>query len=146
MSFVSSKGNILCRLIKIELYKIFAIINRAIKGLQSPLYIRYCTPKAWLTLVMLRWIPAISWPLIGQAVSTHLQMQTNCWSDWTQIWWGNSLCVSLAWLIFVHAPLNSHCLVAFVWLSIFCAFADRLLIRFSSNLVGQLIIEFSKPD
>ena len=33
MSFVSSKGNILCRLIKIELYKIFAIINRAIKGL-----------------------------------------------------------------------------------------------------------------
>ena len=33
MSFVSSKGNILCRLIKIELYKIFAIIIRAIKGL-----------------------------------------------------------------------------------------------------------------
>ena len=32
MSFVSSKGNILCRLIKIELYKIFAIINRAIKS------------------------------------------------------------------------------------------------------------------
>ena len=31
--FVSSKGNILCRLVKIELYKIFAIINRAIKGL-----------------------------------------------------------------------------------------------------------------
>ena len=30
---MSSKGNILCRLIKIELYKIFAIINRAIKGL-----------------------------------------------------------------------------------------------------------------
>ena len=29
----SSKGNILCRLINIELYKIFAIINRAIKGL-----------------------------------------------------------------------------------------------------------------
>ena len=37
MSFVSSKGNILCRL-KIELYKIFAIINRAIKGL-------HCTNK-----------------------------------------------------------------------------------------------------
>ena len=36
MSFVSSKGNILCRLINIELYKIFAIINRVIKG--SPLY------------------------------------------------------------------------------------------------------------
>ena len=39
MSFVSSKGNILCRLIKIELYKIFAIINRAIKGLHCMLAI-----------------------------------------------------------------------------------------------------------
>ena len=33
MSFVSSMDNILCRLINMELYKIFAIINRAIKGL-----------------------------------------------------------------------------------------------------------------
>ena len=33
VSFVSSKGNILCRLVNIQLYKIFAIINRAIKGL-----------------------------------------------------------------------------------------------------------------
>ena len=33
MSFVSSKGNILCRLIIIELYEIFALIDRAIKGL-----------------------------------------------------------------------------------------------------------------
>ena len=33
MSFVSSKGNILCRLIIIELYEIFALIIRAIKGL-----------------------------------------------------------------------------------------------------------------
>ena len=38
MSFVSSKGNILCRLIKIELYKIFTIINRAIKGLHCILH------------------------------------------------------------------------------------------------------------
>ena len=37
MSFVSSKGNILCRLVKIELYEIFAIINRAIKGLHCTL-------------------------------------------------------------------------------------------------------------
>ena len=41
MSFLSSKGNILCRLIKIELYKIFAIINRAIKGL-------HCMNVSWL--------------------------------------------------------------------------------------------------
>ena len=33
MTFVSSKGNILCRLINIELYEIFPVINRAIKGL-----------------------------------------------------------------------------------------------------------------
>ena len=40
MSFVSSKGNILCRLINIELYKIFAIINRAIKGLHCTILFR----------------------------------------------------------------------------------------------------------
>ena len=33
VSFVSSMDNILYRLINMELYKIFAIINRAIKGL-----------------------------------------------------------------------------------------------------------------
>ena len=42
MSFVSSKGNILCRL-KIELYKIFAIINRAIKSL-------HCNSLLWLKI------------------------------------------------------------------------------------------------
>ena len=41
MSFVSSKGNILCRLIKIELYKIFAIINRAIKGLHCIIWFEH---------------------------------------------------------------------------------------------------------
>ena len=40
VSFVSSNGNILCRLVKIELYKIFAIIIRAIKGL-------HCIDKMW---------------------------------------------------------------------------------------------------
>ena len=38
MSFVSSKDNILCRLINVELYEIFAIINRAIKGLHCIIY------------------------------------------------------------------------------------------------------------
>ena len=41
VSFVSSKGNILCRLIKIELYEIFAIINRAIKGLHCSMPIKH---------------------------------------------------------------------------------------------------------
>ena len=41
MSFVSSKGNILCRLIIIQLYEIFAQINRAIKGLHCN-YVMAC--------------------------------------------------------------------------------------------------------
>ena len=43
MSFVSSKGTILCRLVNIELYKIFAIINRAIKGLHCTEHFHACT-------------------------------------------------------------------------------------------------------
>ena len=54
MSFVSSKGNILCRLIKIELYKIFAIINRAIKGL-------HCTSGIDIPLT-LRFSMLLFWP------------------------------------------------------------------------------------
>ena len=54
VSFVSSKGNILCRLVKIELYKIFAIINRAIKGLhcisehmlEIKVFLYYCPQDA----------------------------------------------------------------------------------------------------
>ena len=41
MSFVSSKGNILCKLINIDLYEILAIINRAIKGLHCIMRLRY---------------------------------------------------------------------------------------------------------
>ena len=56
MSFVSSKGNILCRLINIELYKIFAIINRTIKDLHC-IYIR---ESNWSPLVYI-----MVWRLIG---------------------------------------------------------------------------------
>ena len=58
---MSSKGNILCRLIKFELYKIFAIINRAIKGL-------HCI------IVFTHW---------GQA--THVSKLNQCWiiANWT---------------------------------------------------------------
>ena len=41
----------------------------------------------WL-MVMLCWIAAISWSLIGHAVSGHLQ--TNGWSHWAQIWWAKN--------------------------------------------------------
>ena len=37
-----------------------------------------------LLLVELQWLPTESWPLIGSTVFMHLQ--TNCWSDWPQIW------------------------------------------------------------
>ena len=49
VSFVSSKGNILCRLVKIELYKIFAIINRAIKGLHCNLSINSLSSSEWVS-------------------------------------------------------------------------------------------------
>ena len=42
MSFVSSKGNILCGLINIELYEIFAIINRAFRGLHCTSFCQHC--------------------------------------------------------------------------------------------------------
>ena len=41
-------------------------------------WIPYGTPQAWLTL-KLRWIPTVSWPLIGSTVSAYLQ--TNRWSS-----------------------------------------------------------------
>ena len=59
MSFVSSKGNILCRLVKIELYKIFAIIYRAIKGLhciqtqQEGCRVQFCDIKRWFNKTIL---------------------------------------------------------------------------------------------
>ena len=64
MSFVSSKGNILCRLINIELYKIFAIINRAIQGL-------HCS---WNQL----WILSISMVSCGYSAILLLKL----WHEW----------------------------------------------------------------
>ena len=46
----------------------------------------------WLTLFILHWIPAVLCPLIGWSIS--LQLQTNYWLDWAQIWWVNWLLVS----------------------------------------------------
>ena len=53
VSFVSSKGNILCRLVKIELYKIFAIINRAIKGLHCIVFIFFT--RIWRSQICRPW-------------------------------------------------------------------------------------------
>ena len=55
------------------------------------------TPQAWLTFINFCLFPVISWPLIGLAVPSHLQI--NCWSDWAQIWWTDSLWAS-------HGPIN----------------------------------------
>ena len=51
-----------------------------------------------------------------------------------------------AWLTFGHAPLNSRCLLASDWLSSLRACAHKPLIRFSSSLVGQLIMGLFRPD
>ena len=71
MSFVSSKGNILCRLINIELYKIFAIINRAIKGL-------YCNSwHLWNDSLERKWL----------IVSRHVTSGEYIYIDaWTMMW------------------------------------------------------------
>ena len=63
-------------------------------------------PKLHKLLVTLHWIPAVFWPLIHQTFSMHLQR--NCWVDWAQIWWSNSLWPPQAWLNFGHVPLNFH--------------------------------------
>ena len=51
-----------------------------------------------------------------------------------------------AWLTFLHTPLNFYCLLAYNWLNSFCAFANKALIGHGSNLMGQLIMGFSRPD
>ena len=48
--------------------------------------------KLHWSVVMLHWISAVSWPMIGQAISVHLR--PNHWLDWAQIWWTNSLWAS----------------------------------------------------
>ena len=48
----------------------------------------YGAPLAWPTYGHALLNSLISWPLICQAVSAHLQI--NCWWDWAQIWWMNS--------------------------------------------------------
>ena len=78
-------------------------------------------------LVILFQIPAVFWLLIGCTVSVHLQ--TNCLSDWPQIWWMYSLC-------------DSPGLVEF-WYSVFWLVKKLsciLLIRWTSNLADELIM------
>ena len=75
----------------------------------------------WLNLLMLRWILAISWPLIDRAVSAHFR--TNRSRDRSQAWWTHSLWYSPDRINFSHALLNSRCLLASNWSISFRAFA-----------------------
>ena len=84
-------------------------------------YIHYGTPQMWLNLLMLRWILAISWPLIDRAVSAHFR--TNHSRDRSQAWWTHSLWYSPDRINFGHALLNSRCLLASNWSISFRAFA-----------------------
>ena len=71
-----------------------------------------------LLLVILRWILAISWPLIGQAVSMHFCR--NCSGDRFQV---------------IHSPGLIKFWLHFVEFPLFPNWSDKLLIRLSSNLV-----------
>ena len=89
----------------------------------------------------------ISWPLVGHTVSICNSGQTTQTIDLKlggYIHYGTHQ----AWLTFSHASLNFCCFMASDLLSNFCTFADKHLIWFSWNLVGQLIIHmgFSWPD
>ena len=77
-----------------------AFADEPLIGLGSNLVVKSVMglPRSDQLLVMLYWIHAVSWPLIGGAVSMQLQM--NRWSDWAQIWWANSLWTSLGLINF----------------------------------------------
>ena len=64
------------------------------------------TPWPNILLVDLQWIPTETWPLVRWAVSVHLQ--TNCWSDWAQIW-------CAYWVIMV-LHCHDYLLVTFRWI------------------------------
>ena len=86
----------------------------------------------------------VSWPLIGQAVSSHLQ--TNCWPDCTQIWQMNPLWDSPGLInLWSHSNefpfLGRWSLVEPFPLSI-CT----LLIGLSSNLACELMMGLQRPD
>ena len=86
------------------------------------------------------WISIVSWPLICRAISVH--WQTNCWSDWAQIWWAGPIYDGTPLpprpiLTFGHAAPNFNRFLAYDWSSSFRAFADKPLIKLGSTLVGQ---------
>ena len=82
-------------------------------------------------------------PLFGQQVYTYVQAKWQ--SDCAQIWWMNRLWnspdISLS-----HAPLNFRRSQASDFSCSFCAFADKLLVELSSNLVGEPIMSFYRLD
>ena len=77
------------RLIGLSSNFVDELVGKLIMGLSSPDYVldTFC------------WISVVSWPLTGRVVSAYFQ--TNRWSDWTQIWWMNSLWYSQARLTLV---------------------------------------------
>ena len=65
--------------------------------------------------------------------------------DWAKIWWANSPRALKAWLILVTPHwIPSHCFLTSDWSSNFHVFTDRLLIRLSSCLLGELSMGFPR--
>ena len=92
---------------------------------------------------MLHWISAVSCPLIGWAVSMHLQSTDQIKVKFCD---ATNYGPPTAWLTFGLASLNFSSFQTSDWLSSFHVFADKPLIGLSLNLVGQLIMGLPCPD
>ena len=93
---------------------------------------QYGPPKDWLTFhAPLIFSCYIVWPLANLWSSFH------AFADKAQIWWANSLWASPDLINFWTGSTEFFfCFLASDWLSSFLAFADKLLIRLGTNLVG----------
>ena len=98
----------------------------------------YRTLRPDQVLVMLCWIPTVSWPLVEEFLGICWQsadnLQSDCW-----ICWVNSIHVwdSPGLIKFWDAPLNSCSFLAFDWLGWFCSFTNKPLMRLNWNLADD---------
>ena len=156
MSFVSSKGNILCWLIKIELYKIFAIINRAIKGLHC-----ISNHDQWHKCSVL-FYPKVLFETSRNEFVDKISGMCNLWWIGLQLLLTNSgLVVSLSqnivycnvWIVFnslrlsdayMHQITNHHWHQANSWSNAGILLIQTLGTNFSENWSKRHIFSFKK--
>ena len=71
---------------------------------------------------------------------TKLQLESNCWLAWAQVCWMNSLWACLGLINFLSCLTYFLLFPGLDWSSRFHTFADKPMMRSSSNLVGKLIM------